>query len=76
MPTYGASGQPAQSTFNYDSLVATSLGNYRKTLIDNVSTTNVVFYELKNKGLWEGQDGGLFIAQDLMYALGSADFLS
>ena len=32
--TYGPSGQPAASTFNYDALVAASLANYRKTLVD------------------------------------------
>jgi len=73
MPTYGASGQPMAATINYDALMATSLGSYKKTLIDNISTTNLFFKELKSKGLWEKVDGAAFLAQDLMYALGSLD---
>lgn len=73
MPTYGNSGQPLQSTFNYDALVATSLANYRKTLTDNISTTNLVFSLLKEKGMWESADGGLYIAEDLMTGLAPVD---
>lgn len=73
MPTYGGSGQPAQSTFNYDTLVSTSLANYRKTLVDNISRTNPLFEKLRQRDLWESQDGGLYIAQDLMYALGTPE---
>jgi len=73
MPTYGSSGQPAQSTFNYDAVMSTSLGNYRNTLTDNISTTNLIFHTLKKKGFWESADGGAFIAEDLMYGLGDMD---
>ena len=73
MPTYGASGQPASSTFNYDAVMATSLGNYRKTLTDNVSSTNLLFKTLKQKGFWEPADGGIFLGEDLLYGLGSMD---
>jgi hypothetical protein len=73
MPTYGVATQPLQSTFNYDSLVATSLANYRKTLTDNVSTSNIFFTKLKERGLFESCDGGLYIAEDLMYGLAPTD---
>lgn len=76
MATYGGAGQPAQSTFNYDALVATSLANYRKTLQDEISTSNVVFFELNKRGLWESRSGGLYIAEDLMYALSPMDSYS
>ena len=73
MATYGSSGSPAQSTYNYDSLVSTSLSNYKKTLVDNISKSNPLFHELKRKDLWESVDGGLNIAEDLMYAVGSTE---
>jgi hypothetical protein len=73
MATYGSAGSPAQSTFNYDALVSTSLANYKKTLVDNISKSNPLFHELKRKDLWESVDGGLYIAEDLMYAVGSTE---
>lgn len=73
MPTYGSAGSPGQSTFNYDSLVSTSLANYKKTLTDNISKSNPLFHELKRKDLWESVDGGLYIAEDLMYAVGGLE---
>ena len=73
MPTYGTSGAPATSTFNYDGVVSASVANYRKTLVDNISKTNPLFHELKNAGLWESQDGGLYIAQDLMINVGGLE---
>lgn len=69
MATYGQAGQPNANTYNYDALVSTSLANYRKTLQDNVSSSNVFFHMIP----WESQDGGLHIAEDLMHALGTAD---
>ena len=73
MANYGPAGSPATSTFNYDALVSTSLANYKKTLVDNISKTNPLFHELKRKNLWESVDGGLYIAEDLMYAVGGMD---
>lgn len=67
--TYGPSGQPAASTYNYDALVATSLANYRKTLTDNISSSNAFFKSIA----WESRDGGLYLAEDLMYALAPVD---
>lgn len=66
--TYGPSGQPAQSTFNYDALISTSLAAYRKQLVDNVSASNA-FYKLIP---WEGESGA-YVAQDLLYALAPTD---
>jgi hypothetical protein len=71
--TYGPSGQPAQSTFNYDALVATSVANYRKTLLDNISKLNLFWKKIMEGGMYEGADGGLYIAEDLMYALAPVD---
>jgi hypothetical protein len=73
MPTYGASGQPAQSVFNYDAVMSTSLGNYRKTLTDNISSNNLLFKQLKSKGFWEPAEGAAFLGEDLLYGLGSMD---
>lgn len=71
MGTYGQSGQPSANTLNYDSLLATSLFNYRKTLVDNVSDGSPFFYDMKPT--MEGIDGGVAVQQDLMYELGSVD---
>lgn len=67
--TYGASGQPAASTYNYDALVATSLANYRKTLIDNISRSSAFYSKIK----WDPADGGLHVAEPLMYGLAPVD---
>lgn len=67
--TYGPSGQPAASTYNYDALVATSVANYRKTLQDQVSTSNSFFKSIT----WKSEDGGLYVAEDLMYDLTPVD---
>lgn len=71
--TFGPSGQPSGITVNFNTLFATSLANYRKTLQDNISTSNAFFHELKSLGLWESRDGGAWIAEDLMYELGQFD---
>ena len=71
--TFGASGTPTQTTTNYDALFSTSLANYAKTLQDTISTSNAVFYEMKQAGLIETIAGGAFIAEDLMYELGVFD---
>ena len=76
MATYGSSGQPSASTFNYDSLVATSLANYRQTLQDNIGAANAFFYDLYNSDQWESRDGGLYLVEDLMYALTPVDSYS
>lgn len=73
MAVYGGAGAPSQSTFSYDALVSTSLANYRKTLVDNISKSNPLFNALKRKDLWESVDGGLYIAEDLMYAIGGLE---
>lgn len=67
--TYGPSGQPAQSTYNWDALVATSIANARKTLQDQVSKSNSFFAEIN----WKSEDGGLYVAEDLMYDLAPVD---
>lgn len=73
MATYGAGGSPSSSTYNYDSLVASSVANYRRTLADNISKSNPFFAKTAFKGLWESQDGGLHIAQDLLTGLGGLE---
>lgn len=74
--TYGSAGQPAQSTFNYDALISTSLANYRDTLIDNIGVSNAFFKKLYDSKQWESRDGGLYIVEDLMYGLASVDSYS
>lgn len=70
--TFGSTGG-SQITVNMDALFSTSLANYKKTLDDNISQSNAFFYELKKAGLWEGQGGSAYIAEDLLYELGQFD---
>lgn len=76
MATYGTSSQPAASTFNYDALVSTSLANYRKTLMDNIGSMNAFFYEMQKSDQYESRDGGLYLVEDLLYALTPVDSYS
>lgn len=64
---------PSQVTNNFDALIATSLANYSKKMIDNISTANAFLFELKKRGLITTEPGSLFIAEDLMYEMGSFD---
>lgn len=74
MPTYGASGTPGQNTINYDSVLSTSLFNYQRTLTDNISKSNALFYRIQQNGAYKEKDGGVAIQVPLMYALGTADW--
>jgi len=71
--TLGTGGAPAQLIQNFDALFSTSLANYRASFEDQISESNAIFYEAKRNGMWEPQDGGLYIAEPLMYELGSFD---
>ena len=70
--TYGTSG-PSQVTLNLDSLFGLSLAAYRKELIDNIGAGNAFLYEILKSEFYEGQDGGSYIQEPLMYALQTAD---
>ncbi len=70
--TFGQSA-PSSITTNLDALFATSLANYKRELNDNISESNPFFHEIKKNGTWESCDGGAYIAEDLMYELGTAD---
>ena len=71
--TFGSGSAPSQVTVNLDSLFGTSLAAYRKTLIDNIGAINAFFHEIIKGELYEGQDGGAYIQEPLMYALAAAD---
>lgn len=74
--TYGPAGTPNQLTVNLDAVFATSLANYQRTLVDNISKSNAFFYELTKRKLWKGIDGGAHIDIPLMYALATPDSYS
>jgi len=71
--TFGAAGAPSQKTINLDALFATSLANYRRTLEDNISTSNPFFKRIKDSQMWKSVDGGTNLEVPLMYELGNAD---
>lgn len=63
-------------TSNFDSLLSTTLYNYRRTLEDQISTSNALLYMLMKRraGGYEAEAGGGLgakIVQPLMYALGA-----
>jgi len=66
MATIGVTA-PSQNTINYDSLLSTTLFNYRSTMVDNIFKSSSFLAALKQKGGIEYQDGGERIAQPLMY---------
>lgn len=64
------------STVNYDSVLSTTLFNYRKTLEDNISKTNAFIWQLMKKdanGYVKIDSIGDRAAIPLMYELGTAD---
>ncbi len=76
MATYGAAGNPSQNTINYDSILGTSLFNYRRTLADNISKSNPFFYKMQENGMYKSEDGGVAIQIPIMYQLAIADTYS
>jgi hypothetical protein len=71
--TFGTQTAPNNITTYLDSVFATSLANYRKTLIDNIGATNAILYDLIKGESYEEADGGTYIAEELMYGLAPAD---
>lgn len=67
--TFGQPSAPSQVTTNLDSLFATSLANYKKTLTDNIGAQNALLYDIIRGKQYESADGGTYLAEDLMYAL-------
>jgi len=54
-----------------------SLANYRKTLTDNIGSTNAILYDLMKSDAYESAEGGgTYFAEDLMYGLAPADWYS
>ncbi len=77
--TYGSSSAPSQKTLNLDSLFATSLAAYKKTLQDNIAASNGFLYDIigtdgKGGESYESQDGGTNIEIPLMYGLAPMDW--
>lgn len=71
MATYGSGSAPTSNTFNYDALVTATVANYRKTLIDNISKDNALFYKTYANKMWQSvSGGGLYITQPIRTGLG------
>lgn len=71
--TFGVATAPNSVTTYLDSVFATSLANYRKTLIDNIGATNSLLHDLIKSDSYEECDGGTYIQEELMYGLAPAD---
>lgn len=61
------SAAPSSYTVNYDSLLSTTLMNYRPVLVDNIFKSNSFLAALKKYGGISYQDGGERVQQPLMY---------
>lgn len=72
--TLGTAGVPGQLTLNLDSVFATSLANYNKTLIDQVGKTNAFLMKIMQNGTYKSTEGGAYITEELMYALAVPDW--
>ena len=57
---------------NFDSLLATTLSNYRKTLTDNIFKSRVLLWWLTEKNSVRKLSGGVDIVEPLIYAEGQA----
>ena len=69
----GNASSPASLVKYFDALVSTTLESYRPGIVDAISTSNAFYYELKKRGAWKSQNGGLLITKSLMYELGVFD---
>lgn len=75
--TVGQTSAPNNITTYLDSVFSTSLANYRKTLTDNIGSTNAVLYDLMQGDAYESAEGGgTYFGEDLMYGLAPADWYS
>lgn len=70
MGTYGNSA-PNSDTINLDALMSLSLFNYNTELVDNVSSSNALYYEIKPQ--MQSKSGGVAVKMNLMYAKGNVD---
>lgn len=70
---------PSSVTLDYDALLSTTLFNYHRTLVDNISKVNALMYYMMKKssnGYKLITDIGDRMQVPLMYELGSADSYS
>lgn len=75
--TVGQLTAPNNITTYLDSVFSMSLANYRKTLTDNIGSTNAILYDLMKSDAYESAEGGgTYFAEDLMYGLSPADWYS
>jgi len=68
MATVGATTAPSTNTVYYDSLLSTTLFNYRDVLYDNIFKSSAFLTALRKAGGVEEINGGERIARQLMYA--------
>jgi hypothetical protein len=66
-----------ESTRSYDALLSLTLANYRATLEDAISTSNALFFLLKQGDGWVSEASlGERLEVPLMYEMGTADVYS
>ncbi len=70
---FGSTTAPNNVQTYLDAVFSTSLANYRKKLIDNIGASNALLHKLLSSDSYESADGGTYIQEQLMYALGTMD---
>ncbi len=74
--SFGIPGSPSDVTLYLDSLVTQTLGNYKKTMTDNIGAGNAILKKIMSGSSYVSEDGGLYIQEPLMYALASSNWYS
>ncbi len=65
--TFGDSGAPNNTLEYWDSVTSSTLNNYRKKLIDNISSLNAILMKLMGTDAYEPGGGGKRIVEELQY---------
>lgn len=67
-----ASANPTHVPVDWDSMLSTTMHNYRKTLTDNIFNGRPLLNYLMSKGRVRTVDGGITIVEPIIYAEGEA----
>lgn len=74
--TVGSSLAPSQETINFDALWSQSLAACKKQMTDNIASSNAFFHEIMKRKLYQSEDGGTQIEENLLYELSQMDWYS
>jgi hypothetical protein len=67
--TFGDTASPSQIAVYFDSVFSQSLPSYKAQLTDNIGASNAFIHQLLKSDYYEGDEGGTWWQETLMYAL-------